>query len=239
MDNLNGENQVVLKSSAVTTADASDKRQQQPDFCHSWLWLQPWTMVGAIFLPADLSPSLSYFNNKLYSFLYDSGVVVMVNIDDGVTTSFQHRQTHYHMLIIKLQRHTIGIKDLRNQESSKYTKTKATKSNKERNDHSNVRLLAFKMVQGMSMLVQITRIKIEKKFIQLEIVCGRLQYRWAELYDKIKDVAVSMDFFCPISCFSRGHLCPWSSLTNLYSIIKKAGVMDEAEDVKSLISLKT
>ncbi|GKB31128.1 hypothetical protein Tco_0870529 [Tanacetum coccineum] len=28
---LNGENQVVLKSSVVTTADASDKRQQQPD----------------------------------------------------------------------------------------------------------------------------------------------------------------------------------------------------------------
>ncbi|GKG10512.1 hypothetical protein Tco_0341912, partial [Tanacetum coccineum] len=28
---LNGENQVVLKSSVVTTVDASDKRQQQPD----------------------------------------------------------------------------------------------------------------------------------------------------------------------------------------------------------------
>ncbi|GJS60381.1 hypothetical protein Tco_0655165 [Tanacetum coccineum] len=28
---FNGENQVVSKSSAVTTADASDKRQQQPD----------------------------------------------------------------------------------------------------------------------------------------------------------------------------------------------------------------
>ncbi|GKE71675.1 hypothetical protein Tco_1529747 [Tanacetum coccineum] len=28
---FNGENQVVTKSSAVTTADASDKRQQQPD----------------------------------------------------------------------------------------------------------------------------------------------------------------------------------------------------------------
>ncbi|GJV93180.1 hypothetical protein Tco_1540993 [Tanacetum coccineum] len=28
---FNGENQVVLKSSAITTADASDKRQQQPD----------------------------------------------------------------------------------------------------------------------------------------------------------------------------------------------------------------
>ncbi|GJY94412.1 hypothetical protein Tco_0510773, partial [Tanacetum coccineum] len=30
-EHLNGENQVVLKSFAVTTADASDKRQQQPD----------------------------------------------------------------------------------------------------------------------------------------------------------------------------------------------------------------
>ncbi|GKF18289.1 hypothetical protein Tco_0063207, partial [Tanacetum coccineum] len=28
---FNGENQVVSKSSTVTTADASDKRQQQPD----------------------------------------------------------------------------------------------------------------------------------------------------------------------------------------------------------------
>ncbi|GKG04887.1 hypothetical protein Tco_0315274 [Tanacetum coccineum] len=28
---FNGENQVVSKSSVVTTADASDKRQQQPD----------------------------------------------------------------------------------------------------------------------------------------------------------------------------------------------------------------
>ncbi|GKF24329.1 hypothetical protein Tco_0076651 [Tanacetum coccineum] len=28
---FNGENQVVSKSFAVTTADASDKRQQQPD----------------------------------------------------------------------------------------------------------------------------------------------------------------------------------------------------------------
>ncbi|GKE68112.1 hypothetical protein Tco_1526184, partial [Tanacetum coccineum] len=28
---LNGENQVISKSSAVTTADASNKRQQQPD----------------------------------------------------------------------------------------------------------------------------------------------------------------------------------------------------------------
>nr|GFC60839.1 hypothetical protein [Tanacetum cinerariifolium] len=32
---FNGENQVVSKSSAVTTTDASDKRQQQPDLTSS------------------------------------------------------------------------------------------------------------------------------------------------------------------------------------------------------------
>nr|GEY01544.1 ribonuclease H-like domain-containing protein [Tanacetum cinerariifolium] len=43
---------------------------------------------------------------------------------NGVTTSFQHRQTQYHMLIFKLQRHIIGLKDSRNQESSEQIKTK-------------------------------------------------------------------------------------------------------------------
>ncbi|GJZ97377.1 hypothetical protein Tco_0669830 [Tanacetum coccineum] len=38
---FNGENQVVLKSSAVTTADASDKRQQQPDSTSSTSTLGP------------------------------------------------------------------------------------------------------------------------------------------------------------------------------------------------------
>ncbi|GKB92021.1 hypothetical protein Tco_0964293, partial [Tanacetum coccineum] len=45
-------------------------------------------------------------------------------LDDGVTTSFQNHQTHYHMLILKLQRHTIDIISSRNQESSEHTKTK-------------------------------------------------------------------------------------------------------------------
>ncbi|GKB77699.1 hypothetical protein Tco_0944594 [Tanacetum coccineum] len=36
---FNGENQVVSKSSIVTTADASDKRQQQPDSTSSTLTL--------------------------------------------------------------------------------------------------------------------------------------------------------------------------------------------------------
>ncbi|GJW26162.1 hypothetical protein Tco_0039973 [Tanacetum coccineum] len=43
---LNGENQVVLKSSAVTTADSSDKRQQQPDSTSS-------TLTLATFITAD------------------------------------------------------------------------------------------------------------------------------------------------------------------------------------------
>ncbi|GJZ83474.1 hypothetical protein Tco_0648647 [Tanacetum coccineum] len=154
---LNGENQVVSKSSAVTTADASDKRQQQPDFWNRnpniGTTVEYQKVPLASLNVSTLDKPHFKLENLLRRFIHESNP----DIDDGVTTSFQHRQTHYHMLIIKLQRHTIGIKDSRNQESSKYTKTKATKSNKERNGHSNVRLLAFKMVQGMSMLVQITR----------------------------------------------------------------------------------
>ncbi|GKE46397.1 hypothetical protein Tco_1477655, partial [Tanacetum coccineum] len=43
---LYGENQVVLKSSAVTTVDASDKSQQQPDSTSS-------TSTLATFVTAD------------------------------------------------------------------------------------------------------------------------------------------------------------------------------------------
>ncbi|GJY64636.1 hypothetical protein Tco_0466096 [Tanacetum coccineum] len=50
---LNGENQVVLKSSAVTTADASDKRQQQPDSTSS-------TSTLATSVTADGNFDLSY-----------------------------------------------------------------------------------------------------------------------------------------------------------------------------------
>ncbi|GKF07504.1 hypothetical protein Tco_0041728 [Tanacetum coccineum] len=45
---LNGENQVVLKSSAVTTADASDKRQQQPDSTSSTL-----TLATSVLIPLE------------------------------------------------------------------------------------------------------------------------------------------------------------------------------------------
>ncbi|GJR59376.1 hypothetical protein Tco_1501538 [Tanacetum coccineum] len=54
---LNGENQVVLKSSAVTTADASDKRQQQPDSTSSTLNLATSVTVDGNF---DLSYALSW-----------------------------------------------------------------------------------------------------------------------------------------------------------------------------------
>ncbi|GJT33349.1 hypothetical protein Tco_0923768 [Tanacetum coccineum] len=46
--------------------------------------------------------------NPLRRFIHESNPD---DADDGVTTSFQYRQTHYHMLILKLQRRTIGIKD--------------------------------------------------------------------------------------------------------------------------------
>ncbi|GJS39400.1 hypothetical protein Tco_0564443 [Tanacetum coccineum] len=35
------------------------------------------------------------------------------DLDDGVATSFQQSQIHYHMLMLKLQRHTFGIKILK------------------------------------------------------------------------------------------------------------------------------
>ncbi|GJZ79223.1 putative ribonuclease H-like domain-containing protein [Tanacetum coccineum] len=77
--------------------------------------------------------------------------------DDRITTSFQLRQTHDHMLILKLQRYTISIKDSRKQESLKHIKTKTMKLNKERNDCSNGSLLAFKMMQSMHMSIRSTR----------------------------------------------------------------------------------
>ncbi|GJT03400.1 AB-hydrolase lipase domain-containing protein [Tanacetum coccineum] len=54
---FNGENQVVSKSSAVTTADASDKRQQQPDSTSSTSTLATTITVGGNF---DLSYALSW-----------------------------------------------------------------------------------------------------------------------------------------------------------------------------------
>ncbi|GJT66138.1 hypothetical protein Tco_1017618 [Tanacetum coccineum] len=45
-------------------------------------------------------------------------------LDDGGTTLFQHRQTHYHMLIFKLQRHTFGIKSPKKSRKYKMNKDK-------------------------------------------------------------------------------------------------------------------
>ncbi|GJY21857.1 hypothetical protein Tco_0394423 [Tanacetum coccineum] len=54
---LNGENQVVLKSSAVTTTDASNKRQQQPDSTSSTSTLATTVTANGNF---DLSYALSW-----------------------------------------------------------------------------------------------------------------------------------------------------------------------------------
>ncbi|GJX52472.1 hypothetical protein Tco_0280841 [Tanacetum coccineum] len=61
--------------------------------------------------------------NLLRRFIHESNPDD-AGLDDVVTTSFQHPQTHYHMLILKLQIHTIGIKSIRNQESSRTYKDK-------------------------------------------------------------------------------------------------------------------
>ncbi|GKC47051.1 hypothetical protein Tco_1064773 [Tanacetum coccineum] len=54
---FNGENQVVLKSSAVTAADASDKHQQQPDSTSSTSTLATTVTAAGNF---DLSYALSW-----------------------------------------------------------------------------------------------------------------------------------------------------------------------------------
>ncbi|GJR78862.1 hypothetical protein Tco_0149647 [Tanacetum coccineum] len=54
---FNGENQVVLKSSAVTTTDASNKHQQQPDSTSSTSTLASTVTANGNF---DLSYALSW-----------------------------------------------------------------------------------------------------------------------------------------------------------------------------------
>ncbi|GJX99697.1 hypothetical protein Tco_0356716 [Tanacetum coccineum] len=124
---------------------------------------------------------------------------ITVGVDDSVTTSFQHPQNHYHMLILKLQRHTIGIKDSRKLESSKCTKTKTTKSNTEKNDRSKRRLLAFKMMQSMSMLIQSTskvfqscKLQESKFFVQLPREINIIQHGIAN-HAKMKLFLLDLD----------------------------------------------
>ncbi|GJX52564.1 ribonuclease H-like domain-containing protein [Tanacetum coccineum] len=61
---FNGENQVVSKSSAVTTTDASDKRQQQHDSTSSTLTLATSVTANGNF---DLETDAGYYDIPLYS----------------------------------------------------------------------------------------------------------------------------------------------------------------------------
>ncbi|GJY84550.1 hypothetical protein Tco_0497926 [Tanacetum coccineum] len=56
---FNGENQVVSKSSTVTTADASDKRQQQPDLTSSTSTLATTVTADGNFDVNNLEPALN------------------------------------------------------------------------------------------------------------------------------------------------------------------------------------
>ncbi|GKB41908.1 hypothetical protein Tco_0886850 [Tanacetum coccineum] len=79
---FNGENQVVLKSFAVTTTDASNKRQQQPDSTSSTSTLATTVTVDGNF---DLSMLLSWKpcqGDSLESYL-------ITGLRRGVVASFQ------------------------------------------------------------------------------------------------------------------------------------------------------
>ncbi|GJZ90843.1 hypothetical protein Tco_0662770 [Tanacetum coccineum] len=61
---FNGENQVVSKSSAVTTADASDKRQQQPDSTSSTSTLATTVTADGNFDLWQSAPASDYKNQS-------------------------------------------------------------------------------------------------------------------------------------------------------------------------------
>ncbi|GKA08423.1 hypothetical protein Tco_0687754 [Tanacetum coccineum] len=61
---LNGENQVVLKSSAVTTVDASVKRQQQPDSISSTSTLATSVTANENFDLWQSAPASDYKNQS-------------------------------------------------------------------------------------------------------------------------------------------------------------------------------
>ncbi|GJY38910.1 zinc knuckle CX2CX4HX4C containing protein [Tanacetum coccineum] len=69
-------------------------------------------------------------------------------LDDGVTTSFQHRQTHYHMLIFKLQSHTFGIKEIKKAQN---VQKQRPSSRLKRQLVYQGRLLAFKIFLGVDL----------------------------------------------------------------------------------------
>nr|GEV61856.1 hypothetical protein [Tanacetum cinerariifolium] len=57
-----------------------------------------------------VSNDVLVFTVKMEILLEPTSNKLSVGINDGVTASFHHIQIHYHMLMLKLQRHTISIK---------------------------------------------------------------------------------------------------------------------------------
>ncbi|GJW44311.1 hypothetical protein Tco_0073110 [Tanacetum coccineum] len=83
---FNGVNQVVSKSSAVTAADAPDKRQQQPDSTSSTSTLATTVTADGNF---DVSYALSWKPCQR-----DSLNLPDHRLDDGVAASFQQSRIH-------------------------------------------------------------------------------------------------------------------------------------------------
>ncbi|GKC26765.1 hypothetical protein Tco_1034059 [Tanacetum coccineum] len=91
---FNGENQVVLKSSAVTTTDASNKRQQQPDSTSSTSTLAITVTANGNFYIKDVYKRKKA--TKIVLTLEQSQQVLemTLGLDDGVAASFQRSRIH-------------------------------------------------------------------------------------------------------------------------------------------------
>ncbi|GJS67440.1 hypothetical protein Tco_0682004 [Tanacetum coccineum] len=125
---LNRENQVVSKSSAITTADASVKRQQQLDSSSPTSTLATTVTANGNFDVVQriiLVILLEHQNDTLLVFTVTMEILSVSTSNNivvgphrtrgtivGVATSFQLCRNHYHMLMLKALRSNIQDHDL-------------------------------------------------------------------------------------------------------------------------------
>ncbi|GJS96871.1 hypothetical protein Tco_0803839 [Tanacetum coccineum] len=154
---LNGENQVVLKSSAIPTADASDKCQQQPDSTSS-------TSNLATTVTADGNFDFSQAVNKSpMHYPCDSAITFMVMLfsihsDEWKSFQSQHQTAlrlipaesdsspHAHAQTIKTY---YWHQDSRIKKAQVYTKTK-TSANSDIKDSSSETKLRGEIIRELS-----------------------------------------------------------------------------------------
>ncbi|GKB16957.1 hypothetical protein Tco_0850880 [Tanacetum coccineum] len=94
---FNGENQVVLKSSAVTTTDASNKRQQQPDSTSSTLTLATTVTANGNFDLAQVDQGSQIKMIQVKEMMQDNDLKNSKSKDKGSKSRSQsmNEQSHY------------------------------------------------------------------------------------------------------------------------------------------------